>query len=139
MCVPGAIRSELRPAHFARIKRLFGEAALEREAVANGYDFVFQAGEWEEVARFVALERKCCPFLSFAMEVTEGEDRLRLRIYGPPGSREVIGDLMRVVELDLGGAGECRHPVPLRAEGSLSASQPREDPCTDQRSRHSAY
>jgi hypothetical protein len=72
------------------MKRLFGEAALAREAVADGFEFVFQASELEEVARFVALERTCCPFLSFTMEVTEGDDRLRLRIHGPPGSREVI-------------------------------------------------
>lgn len=89
-CVPGAIRSDLRPAHFARMKRLFREAALDRRPVTHGYEFVFDAAELEEVARFVALERLCCPFLSFGIEVKEGEDRLRLRIHGPPGSREVI-------------------------------------------------
>jgi hypothetical protein len=90
VCVPDAISLELRPAHFARVKRLFGEAALERQALTDGYEFVFRASELEEVARFVALERKCCPFLSFTMEVTDGDDRVRLRIHGPPGSREVI-------------------------------------------------
>jgi hypothetical protein len=90
VCVPGAISSELRPARFARVKRLFADAALAREAVADGYEFAFQTSELEEVARFVALERKCCPFLSFTIEVKERDDRLRLRIHGPPGSREVI-------------------------------------------------
>lgn len=90
VCVPGAISLELRPGHFARVKRLFGEAALERQALTDGYEFVFQASELEEVARFVALERKCCPFLSFTMELTDGDDRVRLRIHGPRGTREVV-------------------------------------------------
>ena len=89
-CVPNAIPADARPEHFARIERLFGRAILERHAIDDGYELTFGVSELDELARFVGLERKCCPFLSFELEVRPGEERVRLRMHGPPGSREVI-------------------------------------------------
>ncbi|MEX2529283.1 MAG: hypothetical protein WD960_00790, partial [Gemmatimonadota bacterium] len=83
-CVPSAIGADERPEHFARIKRLFGQSVQGRTAVADGYEFTFGPSEFDELARFVSLERKCCPFLTFELEVPAGEARIRLRIHGPP-------------------------------------------------------
>jgi hypothetical protein len=90
VCVPGAIGAEARPEHRARTERLFGKAALKRASMPDGYQFSFEVTELEELARFVALERKCCPFLTFDLAVTGHSDRVTLRMHGPPGSREVI-------------------------------------------------
>lgn len=89
-CVPDAIDPAKRPEHFARIERLFRHAVLACTDVVDGYEFVLDVAEFGEVARFVGLERKCCPFLSFGLDLPAGEDRIRLRIHGPPGSRDLI-------------------------------------------------
>ena len=89
-CVPDAIPSESRPEHFARLRRLFGRAARHRAPVADGYDFTFDVSELGELAAFVSLERRCCPFLSFALEVASGSDQVRLRVQGPPGAQALV-------------------------------------------------
>ncbi len=89
-CVPGAIPPEDRAPHLARIRRLFGQVALERKEIADGRAFRFAGDELEEVTSFVALERLCCPFLSFVIEVEAEQRGIWLHLSGPAGSREVI-------------------------------------------------
>ena len=89
-CIPGAIPAHEREAHFARAGRLFHEVALEREVMPAGYRFRFPPGELEELSRFVAHERRCCPFLSFSIEVGPEGAALDFRITGPPGGRAVV-------------------------------------------------
>lgn len=93
-CVPGAIAPEDRPGHFALIERLFGRAVREKVRLPNGYEFTFDATALEEVARFVALERACCPFLGFAIEV-EGGAPTRLRLTGPEGVHQFLDAELR--------------------------------------------
>lgn len=45
--------------------------------------------ELASVARFVANERKCCPFVSFSIEVS-GDGPVWLRMTGPAGTRECL-------------------------------------------------
>ena len=85
-CVPGAIEPAERPAHFERVGRLFGTLVESREMLPDGYAFRFPATAFDEVARFVANERKCCPFLRFAIEVPPGGSALWLRLTGPEGT-----------------------------------------------------
>jgi hypothetical protein len=47
------------------------------------------AGSFMEVAEWVNLERRCCAFANFAI-LSEGDDRLRVRLSGGPGAREVL-------------------------------------------------
>ena len=89
-CVPGAIPAAERQGHFALIERLFAETAEGREALADGYAFRFPPTALEPVARFVANERKCCPFLSFVVVVPPAEGFIRLRITGPEGTRAFL-------------------------------------------------
>ncbi len=42
-----------------------------------------------EVAEWVNLERRCCAFANFAI-LSDGDDRLRVRLSGGPGAREVL-------------------------------------------------
>ncbi|HEX2188716.1 MAG TPA: hypothetical protein VHG51_07435 [Longimicrobiaceae bacterium] len=89
-CVPGAIPAAERPAHFALVRRLFGEVAESREPLANGYAFRFPPEALEAVARFVANERKCCPFLAFVVEVPPAVGPVWLRLTGPEGTPALL-------------------------------------------------
>lgn len=89
-CVPGAIRAEERPAHFALLERLFGEDARERRPIDDGYAFRFEAASFDAVARFVSVERLCCPFLTFHLELSAPAIDLWLRMTGPAGTRDFL-------------------------------------------------
>jgi hypothetical protein len=89
-CVPGGIPPAERPAHFALLNRLFANHAQERRDVAGGYAFRFDAASFDDVARFVARERLCCPFLDFSLELSAQDGPLWLRLTGPDGTREFL-------------------------------------------------
>jgi len=89
-CVPGAIPAEERPGHFALLARLFSEAVRERQVIPGGYAFRFEPEAFDQVARFVANERRCCPFLSFTLELSPDAGPLWLRLSGPAGTRKFL-------------------------------------------------
>lgn len=89
-CVPGAIPADERAAHFALIRSLFGAAAESREPCGDGYAYRFPPDALEGVSRFVLNERKCCPFLSFSLEITPADGPVWLRLTGPEGTREFL-------------------------------------------------
>jgi hypothetical protein len=89
-CVPDAIPTAERPLHFALLARLFEEAARERRELAGGYAFRFDADALDDVARFVANERRCCPFLAFTLELAPSGGPLWLRLTGPAGTRAFL-------------------------------------------------
>jgi hypothetical protein len=49
------------------------------------------AGEW------IVLERQCCPFLAFIVDVPSGSDSIELRITGPDPSKEILTEALRFV------------------------------------------
>lgn len=101
-CVPSAIPAIERQAHFALARELFTSRALERVSLPEGYGFRFDCSEFDAVARFVTNERKCCPFLTFEVELAAQSGPLWLRMTGPEGAREVLD-----AELNLTGCGCC--------------------------------
>lgn len=105
-CVPAAIPAAERSAHFALARRLFAELAAERKDLPTGYAFRFDGSEIESVARFVANERRCCPFLTFAMEIAPASGPLWLRMTGPEGTRAVLDAELNLAS-PAGGCG-CR-------------------------------
>ena len=67
-----ALRSELRARR------------LDAREVADGYEFSYPA-EPETIvklAEFVTLERRCCPFFDFALDIAAGAAQARLTIGG---------------------------------------------------------
>lgn len=88
-CVPEAIPEGERAGHFALIARLFRERLQQKAAVSGGYEYAFDGEDFVDIARFVENERRCCPFLTFSIEVTS-EKGLLLRLVGPPGTREFL-------------------------------------------------
>ena len=90
VCVPNAIAWADRAAHFALAKELFCERAQERAVLDNGYAFQFAPDALEKVNRFIANERKCCPFMSFELTIAADSAPLWLRMTGPEGTRAVL-------------------------------------------------
>src|SRR5438067_2381627 len=102
VCVPGAIAPGERVAHFVLGYRLFAKLAKERIDLPSGVALRLHADNISEVARFVANERKCCPFLRIEIEISPGGGSMWLRLSGPEGTRELID-----AELGLAMAGSC--------------------------------
>lgn len=90
VCVPSAIPAAERAAHFSLARRLFTEMARELVPLPNGVAVRFAGDAFDSVSRFVANERKCCPFVDFEVSVAAGEGALWLRMTGPEGTRELL-------------------------------------------------
>jgi hypothetical protein len=89
-CDTTAIPPERRGGHHALIRRLMTEAAEEISELPDGLAFRFPAEEYDAVTEFVGLERLCCPFLTFVLEVSLDRGPLRLRLTGPEGVKGFI-------------------------------------------------
>jgi hypothetical protein len=68
-------------------------AITARHELPNGYRFELERDEGllETLARFIALESRCCPFFSFALEVPS-QGALALSITGPDGAKAILAD-----------------------------------------------
>ena len=89
-CVPAAIPAAERPAHRRLLSRLFTEAVRARREWPDGYAYRFDADAFEDLARWIANERRCCPFLTFALEIAPGNGPIWLRLSGPSGTRAFL-------------------------------------------------
>jgi hypothetical protein len=79
----------------ARYNALRAELAarrLDARESADGYAFSYPAEPdvIVKLAEFVSLERRCCPFFDFALEVGAGATHVRLTIGGGPGVKEFL-------------------------------------------------
>jgi hypothetical protein len=81
-CDMTAIAADQREAHVARAKRLLDSEFEERYELPDGYAWRFSADRYDEVCTFVGNERRCCPFLTFTLEVASGAGPIWLRITG---------------------------------------------------------
>lgn len=70
---------------------MVAEAVQEVQELPDGYAFRYAADEstWMNVARFVELERRCCAFLFFTLELEE-RGSVWLRLTGREGVKEFI-------------------------------------------------
>jgi hypothetical protein len=92
-CVPGAIPAPDRAAHFALATRLLTIDVRERLVLADGVDgyaYRFDAGAFDDLARWITNERRCCPFLTFALALSPDAGPVWLRLSGPAGTREFL-------------------------------------------------
>ncbi len=89
-CIPAAIPGAERPLHFALLARLFTTEVRERRALPDGYAYRFDAGAYDDVARWIGHERNCCPFLTITIELTPGAGPILVSLTGPAGTRELL-------------------------------------------------
>lgn len=90
-----AIPAAERSAHHAVTRHVIAAATDIRES-ADGFVFELAADEYDAVARFVAKERLCCPFLTFVVTARSDEPQVELRISGPSGAKEFMRAELRL-------------------------------------------
>jgi len=90
-CDMTAIAPEQRGAHLAAIQKLFQSVTAIQE-LPNGY--AFQLPNESDLLRlageFVTLERLCCPFFGFSIEVGSEDGGVCLKLTGREGIKPFI-------------------------------------------------
>ena len=91
VCYMTAIPADQREAHLGTIEKLF-RAVECIEELPNGYGFRLsnQSDVLLEAAKFIALERLCCPFFIFHLNVEGERGALWLSLTGPEGVKPFI-------------------------------------------------
>ena len=90
-CDMTAIAPDQRDAHRAATSRLFQAVEQTRELV-NGYAFRLpnESALLNTVAEFIVLERLCCPFFGFGLEVEPEGGSVWLSLTGREGIKPFI-------------------------------------------------
>jgi hypothetical protein len=86
-----AIPPDQRQAHLMTSKDLFSRIEEFRE-LPDGYEFRF-ASERDlivKLSEFISLEKLCCPFLTFVVEVEAEDGPVWLRLTGREGVKAFI-------------------------------------------------
>jgi hypothetical protein len=74
------------------LRQKLDAAVAERHELADGFSFRVATDRMsgEELMRWVGLERHCCPFLRFDIEMEPHQGATWLRLTGGPGVKEFI-------------------------------------------------
>lgn len=90
-CNTKAIRPDERPRYNDLMKRLRG-AVRNQSEITDGYTFNLDARgmSLSEVGEWINMERLCCPFLTFQLEVKGGHGDSQLTLRGPSGTKEIL-------------------------------------------------
>lgn len=72
-------------------------AMVGKQELPNGLALTFpaDAGIFVQLAEWISLERRCCPFLEFALE-WKRDDSVSVRLTGEAGVRELIAAEMGI-------------------------------------------
>jgi hypothetical protein len=71
----------------AEFRKRWGKEAETDDGV--WFSGAAQPEELASLGELLGLERLCCPFLTFRLEVTQ-EESCRLHVSGPPGAKDLI-------------------------------------------------
>jgi hypothetical protein len=90
-CDMSAIAAAQRDAHLATIEKLFRSAENVHE-LPNGYSFRLpnELDVLLTAAQFIALERLCCPFFGFGLEIEREGGAVWLSLTGRDGVKPFI-------------------------------------------------
>ncbi len=90
-CVMDAIEPNKRGQHIATAKHLFHSVSEIRE-LPDGYAFLLpnKSDALPEVAEFISLEKLCCPFFGFILEVEPEGGAVWLHLTGREGVKPFI-------------------------------------------------
>jgi hypothetical protein len=71
------------------------ESLIDSAELTNGFVFRFPLRESmvQDLAEIIDLERKCCPFLNFSLNLESGEDVVSLELTGAEGTKEIVKSL----------------------------------------------
>jgi hypothetical protein len=90
-CAMDAIEPNKRQQHIATAQHLFRSVGEIRE-LSNGYAFHLpnESDMLLKVAEFISLERLCCPFFGFTLEIEPGGGAVWLQLTGREGVKPFI-------------------------------------------------
>jgi len=85
------------------LAQLLSQRLGDVKPLEDGYEIAYPGtGKMiATVSEFIALERECCPFLTFELALDPPRGPLTLRIHGPPGAKEFLRG--EVAAFGLGG------------------------------------
>ncbi len=83
----------------AEIKRELEPLVRDVRRVEDGFELFFDRNQETllTVSTFVGLESECCPFLSFALELPSGEEKIRLRISAGAEAQTVLQQMFEEI------------------------------------------
>ncbi|MFA7468136.1 MAG: hypothetical protein WCY82_07715 [Desulfotomaculaceae bacterium] len=90
--------SEEEKNHYNELRNKIFNNLVRTDELANGYSFVLSGSERDllhDLADWIPLEKKCCPFLQFSVLINQDEF-VRLQLTGPS---EVKNFLLNELEL----------------------------------------
>jgi hypothetical protein len=81
---------------YRALKQTLRATMQEVREMENGFAFVFPADASVCLAamEFATLERLCCPFLTFQLELSPKSGPLTLVLSGPPGAKEILAEAL---------------------------------------------
>lgn len=90
-CRLDAFDAEGRAEH-GRLARELLAAASGVEEIEDGYAMRFAAKPYLflRIARWIELERACCPFLTIRLELDRSSSAYRVSLTGPAGTKDVL-------------------------------------------------
>jgi hypothetical protein len=80
----------------AELMKRFAAGVQETKEIAGGYRYLFPPdGNWiAELAQLISVERECCPFLRFKLEVEPANGPVSLELTGPEGTKDFLKFLL---------------------------------------------
>lgn len=90
-CDMSAVAADQRDAHLATINKLFRAVESVRE-LPNGYTFRLtnEADVLTNAVEFIALERLCCPFFGFGLDIEREGGAVWMSLTGREGVKPFI-------------------------------------------------
>ena len=90
-CNLGAL-DETQRERRAELAARLQDSVREIVPTADGYTFQLPSNDkiLLEIAEFVLLERRCCPFLNFQISLNEGDDSITVGLTGRDGVKEFL-------------------------------------------------
>jgi hypothetical protein len=72
-----------------------GESLIDCEELPDGfqYRFALEDSLLQDLVNVISLERKCCPFLNFKLNIEAGKDFVSLELTGREGTKEAVQTL----------------------------------------------
>jgi hypothetical protein len=95
-CNISALNAEERSRHGDLLARL-RVATQNVQELDGGYSFHLRDSGFTliEAAEWISLERRCCSFFNFQLEVSGGDDSAVLTLTGPDGVKPFINSALR--------------------------------------------
>ena len=77
---------------YSELYRLLRRIVRSVDELADGYALSFARADLicMDIAEFVTLEQRCCPFLRFSLELAPDGGPIHLRMTGPDGAKELL-------------------------------------------------